>query len=128
MGPGCESVSRTTSEDADVVVGIWKDGRIGVFRGQRQSGGGRGFVAFGSDGVHSAGHDGGYPVLLEQIISFFKTGKLPVTPEETIELFAFMSAADVSKLAGGAPIKIEDVLNQASTQAALRRESISTSE
>ena len=38
MGTGCESVNRMSSQDADVVVGRWKDGRIGTFRNQRRSG------------------------------------------------------------------------------------------
>ena len=113
MGPGCESVTRTTSGPADVVVGKWKDDRIGIFRGGRHSGAGAGFMAFGSKGVHQAGHDGGYPVLLAEIVKFFKTGKAPVPAEETIELFAFMSAADESKAQGGAPVTIESVIAKA---------------
>src|SRR5690606_30479392 len=35
MGPGCESVSRTQTPTTDVVVGVWKDGRVGTFRGTR---------------------------------------------------------------------------------------------
>ena len=32
LGPGCESVSMTSQDDADVVVGKWKGGRIGTIR------------------------------------------------------------------------------------------------
>ena len=32
MGTGCESVNRMSSDRGDVVVGRWKDGRIGTFR------------------------------------------------------------------------------------------------
>ncbi len=35
MGPGCESVTRTSTTDADVIVGRWKDGRIGTVRALR---------------------------------------------------------------------------------------------
>ena len=35
MGTGCQSVSRTSNSGTDVVVGIWEDDRIGVFRGIR---------------------------------------------------------------------------------------------
>ena len=45
-------------------------------------------------------------------MKFLKTGVAPVTPEETIELFAFMEAADESKRQGGAPVKIKDVLKK----------------
>src|SRR5690606_515288 len=35
MGAGCEKLSRTHTAGTDVVVGVWKDGRIGTFRGTR---------------------------------------------------------------------------------------------
>ena len=113
MGSGCETVARTTSEAADVAVGQWKDGRIGIFRGQRHPGGQSGFLAFGSKGTHKDGHTGGYPVLLKEIVKFFKTGKAPVSPEETLEIYAFMSAADESKAKGGVPVRIAGVLEKA---------------
>ncbi len=37
MGTGCESVNRMSSENADIVVGRWKDGRIGTFRGIKRT-------------------------------------------------------------------------------------------
>ena len=40
--------------------------------------------------------------VVEEIVKFFETGKVPVSAEETIEIFAFMTAADVSKEKGGA--------------------------
>ncbi len=120
MGTGCETVARTSSEAADVAVGQWKDGRIGIFRGQRHSGGRSGFLAFGSKGTHKDGHDGGYPVLLKEIVKFFKTGKASVSPEETLELFAFMSAADESKAKGGVPVRLDEVLEQAKKEVEVR--------
>lgn len=120
MGTGCETVTRTTSDAADVAVGQWKDGRIGIFRGQRHKGGQAGFLAFGTKGAHKDGHAGGYPVLLKEIVQFFKTGKTPVSPEETIEIFTFMSAADESKAKGGVPVKISDVLAKAKAEVKAR--------
>jgi hypothetical protein len=121
MGTGCETVARTTSEAADVAVGQWKDGRIGIFRGQRHAGGQAGFLAFGTKGVHQDVHAGGYPVLLKEIVNFFKTGKAPVSPEETLELFAFMSAADESKAKGGVPVRLDKVLAKAQEEVKTRR-------
>ncbi len=46
-------------------------------------------------------------------MKFFETGVAPVSPEETIEMFAFMEAADESKRQGGAPVKISDVMAKA---------------
>jgi len=47
-------------------------------------------------------------------MKFFQTGVAPVSPEETIEIFAFMEAADESKSNGGALIKISDILSRSS--------------
>lgn len=120
MGTGCETVARTTSDKADVAVGKWKDGRIGIFRGQRHLGGVEGFLVFGSKGTFNSRHIGGYPVLLKEIVQFFKTGKAPVAPEETLELFAFMSAADESKAKGGVPIRIDEVMKKAQAEVEAR--------
>ena len=49
----------------------------------------------------------------DKILKFFQTGIAPITPEETIELFAFMEAADESKRQGGKPVKISDVMAKA---------------
>jgi hypothetical protein len=37
---------------------------------------------------------------------FFETGIAPVNPEETLEIIAFMEAADESKDKGGTPVSI----------------------
>jgi hypothetical protein len=46
-------------------------------------------------------------------MKFFQTGIAPVSSEETIELFAFMEAADESKRRGGQPVKLSEVLELA---------------
>jgi predicted dehydrogenase len=113
MGPGCVSVSRVQTEGTDQVTGVWKDGRVGTFRGIRRGKADYGVLVFGEKGIaHGAGY-GGYEPLLKEIVTFFKTGKAPVSPAETIELFAFMEAADASKHAGGHPVTIESVLKTA---------------
>ena len=45
---------------------------------------------------------GGYEPLLVEIAKFFQTGKPPVSAEETLEILAFMEAADESKRQNGA--------------------------
>ncbi len=35
MGVGCKNVVRINTNDTDIVVGTWKDGRVGTFRGTR---------------------------------------------------------------------------------------------
>ncbi|QEG42810.1 Oxidoreductase family, NAD-binding Rossmann fold [Roseimaritima ulvae] len=113
MGPGCESVTRTSSEDFELVVGKWADGRIGTFRGIRKGKSGYGGTAFTTEAVQAVGTYQGYRPLVVQIAKFFRSGKPPIDAEETIELYAFMQAADESKRQGGAPVRIADVLQQA---------------
>lgn len=115
MGTGCQSVKRSHTEGMDVVVGIWNDGRIGTFRGMREGELGYGGTAFGEKEISSIGPYGGYRPLLVKIVEFFKTGKAPVAPEETIEIFAFMEAADESKRQGGKEVSLESVMKKAMT-------------
>ena len=49
---------------------------------------------------------------MSEIVRFFQTGVAPVSSEETIEIFAFMEAADESKRQGGAKVKIADILKK----------------
>ena len=52
----------------------------------------------------------GYEELVKQIVRFFETKQPPVPNSETLELFAFMDAAQRSKQAGGAPTKLRQCL------------------
>jgi Oxidoreductase family, NAD-binding Rossmann fold len=117
MGTGCETVTRTQTKDTDLVSGVWKDGRVGTYRGIRRNKAGFGAIAFGSKGIVQSGREGGYEELCREIGRFFKTGKSPVRAEETIEIFAFMEAADESKRQGGAPVSLASVLAKAKAAA-----------
>lgn len=108
MKTGCKSVTRTHTEGTDVVVGLWNDGRIGTFRGGRTGQHVYGGRAFGEEGVAEMQYDGYEPLLIE-IVKFFRTGKAPVSPEETLEIFAFMEAAEESKKRGGQSVTLESV-------------------
>lgn len=110
MGPGCQSVTRSSTKDFDVVTGVWQDGRIATFRGIRAGKSGYGGTAFCEKGIIDLGSYGGYRPLLVEIVKFFKTGKPPVSAEETVELYAFMAAADKSKASGGKPVKLSTVM------------------
>lgn len=113
MGSGCVSVTRVQTLGTDVAVGVWKDGRIGTFRGIRDGQRGYGSTVFGTKGIVSGGGFDGYEPLIKEIIRFFKTGKPPVSAEQTLEIFAFMEAADVSKRSNGQPVKLQDMLHRA---------------
>ncbi|MGO8674852.1 MAG: Gfo/Idh/MocA family protein [Limisphaerales bacterium] len=118
MGPGCQTVARIQAADADVLTGVWKDGRVGTYRGLRRNKEEFGAVAFGTKGIVAAGKSDGYDQLCAEIARFFKTRQAPVAPDETIELMAFMEAADQSKRQGGAPVALKDVLAKARAAAA----------
>ncbi|MEK0450843.1 MAG: hypothetical protein RL088_3111 [Verrucomicrobiota bacterium] len=110
LGKGCESVTRTKTADTDVVVGLWSGGRTGTLVGLRTKSLPNKVTIFGSKGFaeqKSGDHD--YAPLVAEIVKFIQTGKAPVEMEETLEMFAFMSAADESAKRGGAPVKLSEV-------------------
>ena len=108
MGTGCESVNRMSSQDADVVVGRWKDGRIGTFRGIKEGPAIYGGTAYTPKGSIAAGGYEGYKVLLDQILTFFKTGVAPISKEETIEIFTFMKASNMRTEQNGKIVNMEE--------------------
>ncbi|GAB3897166.1 Gfo/Idh/MocA family oxidoreductase [Larkinella knui] len=113
MGPGCQSVIRVNTPDTDIVIGTWSDGRVGTFRGTRTGKHEYGGTVYTKNGNVTLGPYGGYNPLLKDIIHFFETGETPVKPEETLEIFAFMEAADESKRQGGAAVTLASVMKKA---------------
>ena len=118
MGSGCTTVTRVQAPAADLVVGTWEDGRVGTFRGILQGRVGFGATVFGDKGIAPSGKFEGYPPLLVEIANFFRTGKPPVSPAQTLEIYAFMEAADESKRQGGVPVTLSSVLAKAREEAA----------
>jgi hypothetical protein len=117
MGPGCQTVTRVVSATADLVAGVWADGRVGTFRGILQGKTGFGATVFGRQAIAPAGEFEGYQPLLVEIAQFFRTGKAPISVEETLEIYAFLEAADESKRQGGRPVAVAEVLETARRQA-----------
>ena len=114
LGPGCESVARTHTADTDVVTGTWSGGRIGVLHALRSKPTPHKVTVFGANGFaeqKSAGDS--YAPLVREIVRFFQTGVAPVSIEETIEIIAFLEAADESKRRGGATVKLSEVVEKA---------------
>ncbi len=122
MGTGCVSVARVHGKGTDFVTGTWKDGRVGTFRGIREGRAGYGATVFGTAGVVPVSGSGGYEPLVVEICKFFRSGKPPVPAEETVELFAFMEAADESKRQGGAPVTLESVMKKTRADIAARKQ------
>lgn len=115
MGTGCESVQRSSVDGKIQVVGRWAGGREGTFlEGKGYSG-----EAVGKSTMEVGKFDG-YEPLVAAIAQFFRTGEPPVPAAETIELYAFMEAADESKRQNGASVSIADTLAKARPLAAAR--------
>ena len=110
MGTGCESVTNTSTADADLVAGRWKDGRVGTVRcGRGKGSSAYGAVVYTPSQPRQSREDKGayYGNLLAEVVKFFQTGKPPVPNEETLEIFAFLDAAQRSKDNGGAPARVQ---------------------
>jgi predicted dehydrogenase len=107
MGPGCEEVTRVYSPDADVLVGRWKDGRLGTVRALRPYSD-YGAVVFRPKQIVEAPSRpaDSYRPLLVEVMKFFETGQPPVPNQETLEIYAFMDAAQRSKEDGGKPMRL----------------------
>ena len=107
MGPGCESVTRVSGKDMDTIVGRWKDGRIGTVNAARPYSDYGALVFQGKQVVENhpkAATD--YRPLVVEIVKFFQTGKPPVSNEETLEIYAFLDAAQRSKEQAGRPMPL----------------------
>lgn len=107
MGTGCVEVTRVISASGDVITGKWRDGRIGTVRTAKPYGD-YGAVTFLEKGLKQSPEKpkSSYVPLVQRIIRFFQDGVIPVPNEESLEIFAFMDAAQRSKAAGGKPMPI----------------------
>ncbi|MEO5996493.1 MAG: Gfo/Idh/MocA family oxidoreductase [Chitinophagaceae bacterium] len=117
MGTGCKSIVRIHTEGTDVAVGTWEDGRVGTFRGTRTGEHLYGGTAYGEKGNAVLGPIEGYHPLLTQIVQFFETGNSPVKAEDTLEMCAFMEAADESKRRKGVSVTLDEIWDRARKEA-----------
>ena len=107
MGPGCLRVSCLREKGAEVATGVWKDGRVASLRGTRPAGG-YGFTAFTDKGTHTANATAGtiYRDLLRNVVATFQTGKPPFDVNITLEIVAFIVAANASADNHGTPVTV----------------------
>jgi predicted dehydrogenase len=110
MGTGCTSVTRKVEGATDVTSCTWKDGRIGVYNGLPKADPNLPLLTVtGEKGTVSTKREGGYEGLLEAVAEFFHTGKPPVDVAQTIEVFEFMTAAQISKERNGAAVALAEL-------------------
>lgn len=109
MKTGCESVKRSQTTNGLIeVVGTWKGGRTGIYRESKAYGG----KARGEKGEIAVGAYDGYAPMVAEVVRFFQTGVAPVSPEETLEILAFMEAADESKRRQGDSVRLEEIFQR----------------
>lgn len=113
MGAGCERVSCVGTADVDLATGIWSDGRIGTFRGNRNGKGWYGAVVYDDKGGTDVGPYEGYKPLVREFCRFFKTKESPIPIEETLEIVAFMEAAEESLAQDGKSVSIDEIMKRA---------------
>lgn len=104
LGATCVEVKATSSDDHDVVVGLWQDGRIGTIRGNRKGNSQFGALVHREKTSHfvdcRAGEKPFYVCLVEQIMAFFKSRKPPIHTAETLQIIRFIEAANSSRGSG----------------------------
>lgn len=113
MGPGCESVTRVKTPIHDLVTGVWSDGRVGVYRGMVQGHKSYGLTIHGEQAIVNLVEEPSYEALCREIGRFFKSGCPPVSPADTLEIYAFMEAADECLRRGGGSVRIAEVMERA---------------
>ena len=109
MGAGCKSVRCIGNEDTDIVIGAWEDGCMGILRGIRKGAANFGAVLFREkdiQAIHQHPDVPAYAGLLKEVVKFFQSGKSPVPLEETVEIMAFLEAANTSRAKDGQEVEL----------------------
>lgn len=104
MGKGCCEVMVYSNEGVDVVTGTWADGRVGSMYLYQMSG----LDEFGCTVFCEGEIQQGlaqkrppyYAMMIPSIVRFFQNGTPPVDHEETLEIMAFLEAANSSYESG----------------------------
>ena len=123
LGPGCESVNCLHTADTEVATGLWSGGRTGVVYGLRNGKTPVGTTVFGQTAslTDTNYRNEGFLPLTRQIITFFQTRKSPLPPENTLEIIAFMEAADQSQQRQGAAVNVQRLLAQEGVDVTLEK-------
>jgi hypothetical protein len=110
MGTGCTTLSRRIDAGLDVTTCTWKDGRTGVFRGLPKADATQPLIKIAGDkGSAATAGAADNEGIVRAIAEFFHTGRAPVDVAQTIEVFEFMTAAQLSKQRGGAEVKLSEL-------------------
>jgi hypothetical protein len=109
MGTGCQRARCIATPEVDVVIGEWEDGRTGILKGTRLAKGQFGCVVHTDQGTACGLAQSTPPYyygLMQRVVEFFKTRTSPIEAQESLEIIAFLEAADLSRAQGGAVIDL----------------------
>lgn len=109
LGAGCARVRVIATPDHEVAVGTWRDGRIGLLRGNRAGNDSFGGVIHrekSSQWVDVAAGRRPDAGLTRAIMDFFQGGPSPVALDETVELIRFLEAVNESRDHGGREVSL----------------------
>lgn len=104
MGQGCREVVVSHTDMVDVITATWEDGRMGVLYGYRMEGlSDFGCTIFAEGGIVQGvalSEPPYYALMMPKVLEFFRTGKSPIDINETLEIVAFLEAANNSRQTG----------------------------
>jgi predicted dehydrogenase len=109
LGAGCVRVRVTATEHHEVAVGTWRDGRIGIIRGNRAGNDSFGGIIHrekASQWVDVAAGRRPDAGLTLAIMDFFRGGSPPVALDETVEIIRFLEAANESRDHAGREVEL----------------------
>lgn len=104
LGTGCCEVRAVRSESHELVTGRWRDGRIGIIRGNRLGNKQFGGIVHRDQGSRyvnlAESRRPNYAGLLEAVLRVFQGEQSPIPEEETVEVIRFIEAANQSRGSG----------------------------
>ena len=109
MGTGCRTVQVAHTDDIDLLLGTWQDGRLGSLLGTRTAQNEFGATVLTDREVVQGiaiNEPPYYTFLLKEVLEFFRTGRSPVDVEETVDIMGFLEAAGRSLESGGRAVPV----------------------
>jgi len=109
LGKGCTQLSCLPGDLGPVAIGEWSGGRTGIAKATARPNWSYGFAIWREKADQLAVVDTQYiyPALLAQVKAFIETGTSPVDPDQSVQVVAFMEAANESMANGGKPVALK---------------------
>lgn len=109
MGVGCTEVRCVRSDNNDLAIASWSDGRIASIRGNRNAHGKFGLTLHREAGPEHVDASAGRPYyagLLDAIMTSLPQGKWAISREEMLHVVRIIEAINESRAKGGAAIAV----------------------